>query len=113
MPLKTGLRCTYRMSESLDMIYDFWWDSGGRSSHFLADISAPKDVVERMAREYNERQPNASFVTFLRAHNIPARNITPIEVEFYQRETEDERPTMAPDFARGAEIRQVQEKAGA
>jgi hypothetical protein len=95
------------------MIYDFWWDSGGRSSRFLADISAPKEVVERMAREYNERQPKVSFVTFLRTHNIPARNITPIEVEFYQREieTEDKLMTLAPDFALRAEIRQVQEKA--
>ena len=95
------------------MIYDFWWDSGGRSSHFLAEISALKDVVERMAQEYNERQPKVSFVTFLRAHNIPARNITPIEVEFYQRETEpeDKRMMTTPDFALRAEIRQVQEKA--
>lgn len=81
----------------------------------MADISAPKDVVERMAQEYNERQPKVSFVTFLRAHNIPARNITPIEVEFYRREIEpeDKRVRMTPDFALHAEIRQVQEKARA
>jgi hypothetical protein len=97
------------------MIYDFWWDAGGRSSHFLADINAPESVVNRMAEEYNEHTRNISFVTFLRIHNIPARIINPIEVEFYpHEEKQGERGhILEPDFARGAKIWQVQEKARA
>ena len=64
-----------RKQTKLDMIYDFWWDNGGRSSHFLADINAPESVVNRMAEEYNEHTRTISFVTFLRIHNIPARSV--------------------------------------
>jgi hypothetical protein len=94
------------------MIYDFWWDTDGRSSHFLADINAPESVVNRMAEEYNEHTRRISFVIFLRIHNIPARSINPVEVEFYPKEEKrGERGfILEPDFARGAEIRQVQEK---
>jgi len=97
------------------MIYDFWWDTGGRSSHFLADINAPESVVNRMAEEYNMHPQKISFVTFLRLHNIPARSINPVEVEFYPKEVKQgERGIiLKPDFALGAEIRQVQEKARA
>lgn len=97
------------------MIYDFWWDTGGRSSHFLADINALESVVNRMAEEYNMHPQKISFVTFLRIHNIPARIINPIEVEFYPNEKKqgERGHILEPDFARGAQIRQVQEKARA
>ncbi len=75
------------------MIFDLCWDTNGTGSHFLAEIKAPKEVVEKMVRDYNRGKPAVSFVTFLRQHNIPARNIDPIKVEFYkEREAE-------PDFA--------------
>ncbi len=93
------------------MIYDFWWETGSKSSRFLVDISAPQEVVERMAEEYVSSNSKDSFVGFLRSHAIPARNITPIEVEFYKKESKWMEQTMAPDFApAGAEIRQVQGK---
>jgi hypothetical protein len=97
------------------MIYYFWWDTGGRSSHFLADINAPESVVNRMAEEYNMHPQKVSFVTFLRLHNIPAISINPVEVEFYPNKVKPDhrQPILTPDFAHGAEIRQVQEKARA
>lgn len=95
------------------MIYDFWWETGNKSSHFLVDISAPRETVEQMVSKYVSSNSKDSFVGFLRTHAIPARGITPIEVEFYKRESEMKEQTMAPDFALCAEIRQVQEKARA
>jgi hypothetical protein len=86
------------------MIFDLWWETNGTGSHFLAEIKAPKEIVERMARDYNTINPAVSFVTFLRMHNIPARNIDPIRVEF----TTEERLSQISHC--GAEIRHAQER---
>jgi len=81
------------------MIYEFWWNPDGKSGHFLADISASSEVVERMVQKYLRTKPRDSFVGFLRAHNIPALNIAPIEVGFYEKPHLGNKQILAPDFA--------------